>query len=97
MIEEIYLATRHEFGWLKGAMVYGALVDNLEPVEPRTALSLVLLAAGGSLVAGWSWWPRRTAIWAGALVLLVATDLLLFAGAFHPRASLNDLVGPRGD
>ncbi|MDP8924371.1 MAG: YfhO family protein [Chloroflexota bacterium] len=94
LIDEYYLSTPHEFGWLDAAMVYDRLVAGLDLAEPRTALSLALLAAGGLLIAAWSRWPGRAATWAVALTLLVAGDLLLFARAFHPRAPLAELVRP---
>ena len=94
LIDEHYLAVRHESDWLETWMVYDRLVNGLSVSELRTALSVVLLVAAGLLVLGWSLWPRRRALWGSSLVLLVAGDLLLFDLTFAPQAPLEELVRP---
>ena len=94
LIDEEYVAIRHEYAWLNGPMVYEHLVRAIDLTDPKIALSVGLLAACGLLVMAWSLWPRLGAAWATALVTLVVGDLLVFGYDFHPRAPMGELVRP---
>ena len=94
LIDDYYIATRHEHEWLSGTLVYQQLVDGLDPANPKTALSLVLLVVTPLLLAAWACWPRRATVWASLAVLLVAGDLLAFGYDYHPRLSTAALLEP---
>ncbi len=79
--------------------VHAAFDASLDLANPKTSLPLLLLGAFVLLVACWRELPRLRRVWSGALVLLVATDLMLFASDFHPLVAADDLVdvGPVGE
>lgn len=94
VIDEYYIATRHEHEWLTGPMVYQQLLDGLDLVNPKTAFSIVLLLLTPLLLVAWACWPRRAALWASVTVLVVAGDLLAFGYDYHPRLSTAALLEP---
>lgn len=102
LIDALYLSQRHDDYTLAARTVFDGLMVSLDPWNPRTFLSLALLA--GSLVLCGLWrastylrpaWRRwATTVLPVLLVTLVAGDLLAFATAFHPRGSLQSLQAP---
>lgn len=64
----------------------------LNMANPKTALPLVLLAAFVALLVAWRELPRLAALWRGALLLIVAFDLVLFAVDFHPLVRADALA-----
>jgi hypothetical protein len=93
-LEATYLAVRRGFRDLNVDGVYTGLVFSLDLATRRTALSFGLLFAVGALlllcwVAG-----RHAAVVRGALVVLAAADLILWARSFHPRQTLEALMAP---
>jgi hypothetical protein len=90
-IEHTYLAVRAQYP-IDPDLVYRGLLASLDLANPKTAWSLVLLAATATLFAVWLLLgARRASVGQGLLVTLMAVDLLVFAADFHPRAPLASL------
>ena len=64
----------------------------LDLANPKTALSLGVLAAFAALLLGWRELPRLAPLWRGALVLLIAVDLVVFALDFHPLIPADEVA-----
>ena len=94
MIDTYYLSTRREHEWLNGTLVYQQLIDGLDLANPKTLLSLALLALCTILLTVWALWPRRAAWWCAVAMVLTIGDLLAFGYDYHPRASLEQLLEP---
>ena len=84
---------------LTPVQVHAALEGALDLANPKTALSLLLLGGLVVLLGCWRELPRLARVWSGALLLLVAVDLVLFAADFHPLIAADELVavGPVGE
>ncbi|MFN8522081.1 MAG: hypothetical protein U0821_03150 [Chloroflexota bacterium] len=74
--------------------VHAALEWALDLANPKTSLSLGLIAALSLLAVVWREWPRARRLWQAALFTLVAADLSLFASDFHPLATVEELTMP---
>jgi hypothetical protein len=94
LIDEYYINTRHEHEWLTGPMVYQQLVDGLALTDPKTLLTVGLLAACGVLMLVWTLLPRLAPAWCAIALLMSAGDLLVFDYDFHPSAPLSTLLNP---
>ena len=94
LIDDFYVNTRHEHEWLTGQLVYQQLVDGLDLGNPKTLLSVALLAVSPLLILAWALWPRPRAAWAVLAVGLVAGDLLAFGYDYHPRETTTALLTP---
>ena len=70
------------------------LESALDLANPKTALPLALLGGFGLLLLAWRELPRLRPIWQGALILLVASDLAIFASDFHPLVDVSYLGDP---
>jgi hypothetical protein len=70
------------------------LASALDLANPKTASPLGLLAGFGLLLLGWRELPRLRPLWQGALILLVAADLAIFASDFHPLVDVSYLGDP---
>jgi hypothetical protein len=92
MAEVRYLSLRHQSPDLQPYQVYDGLVFSLDPWNPKTAMTLGLMAAVGLLLlARWRW--QLGAVPCGlAVVGLTALDLIVFAVDYHPRAPLDELM-----
>lgn len=75
------------------------LESALDLANPKTAVSLALLALFAVLLLAWRELPRAARLWQVLLVVLVAADLSVFASDFHPLVDVRYLgdVGPAGD
>jgi hypothetical protein len=94
LLDQYYLSVFHEHGWLDGDLVYGALTDGLSLSQPKTLLSVVLLAVMPLLLLAWALRPRWRGAWAVLAIAMVTGDLLAFGNDFHPRAPINSLLAP---
>ena len=94
LIDDYYMAVRHEHEWLTGPLVYQQLVDGLALTDPKTALSVALLVTAGLPIMAWAFWPRRAAAWSSLIVAVVVADLLAFGYDFHPSAPRAELAAP---
>ncbi|MDP8923677.1 MAG: YfhO family protein, partial [Chloroflexota bacterium] len=72
--------------------VVRGLDSTLDLANPKTALSVGLLAAFALLLLVWRELPRLAPLWRSALVLLVAADLLFFAADLHPLVPADELA-----
>jgi hypothetical protein len=82
------LAARQGMSDLDHRRVYQELIATLDPLAPKTLLSVGLLIMTGLILLAWHWSAadrRRAGLWAGLLVCLTAADLLSFAADFHPK------------
>ena len=91
-VEATYLATRAQYP-IEPALVVSGLLSSLDFANLKTAWSLVLL---GLTSLGFVVWfelgVRRVIVGQALFVGLLAVDLLVFAGDFHPRAPLASLA-----
>jgi hypothetical protein len=87
-----YLALPHQDPDLEPYQVYDGLLYSLSLANPKTLLTLGLLAGTGLLLLGCWRWPGRTPALAAGLVGLTAADLLVFALDYHPRATMAELT-----
>jgi hypothetical protein len=94
LVDRYYLAVRHEHEWVTGPLVYQQLVDGLDLANPKTLLSVVLLALCPLLLVGWALWPGRRAVWVALAIGLTVGDLLTFGYDYHPRAPVSALLEP---
>ncbi len=89
-----YLDTRLQFP-IDPTLAYTGMVDSLDPGNPKTLWSLLLLALTGASFLLWFWLGTRRAQVAQVLVVsLIGVDLLVFAADFHPRIPLDQLATP---
>ena len=72
--------------------VVRGLDSALDLANPKTALSLGLLAALATLLLAWRELPRLAGLWRGLLVLLVAVDLVIFGVDFHPLVRADEIA-----
>lgn len=97
-LTEWYLRLPHDpLQALSPLKVYAGLNGALDLANPKTAMPLLLLGAFALLLLGWRELPRLGAVWRGALIALVAFDLVVFAIDFHPLVAaehLPNLGGP---
>ena len=94
VVQASYLSLRNERPWLTVDMVLNFLSFSLAPTNSRTAISLGLMLATFLLLFAWYAFRRLWRAWASLLVLLVATDMLLFATDFHPTVPVQQLTTP---
>ncbi|MCL4465136.1 MAG: YfhO family protein [Chloroflexi bacterium] len=94
LINAQYMPLRRGNYLLNPDMVYRALIFNLDLGNPKTHLAFILVAATVVILAGWTMWPRGRAMWRALLLGLIATDLLVFASAFHPLMPGSNLTTP---
>ena len=94
LLDEYYLKVRHEHEWLTGDLLYPALLDGLDPANPKVQWSIALLALTPVLVLGAALLPRLRAAWAVAIIGIVAADLLAFGYDYHPRTPVSSLLEP---
>lgn len=93
-IREAYLSLPHHEEGLEAEAVYRGLLHSLDPLTPRTAFAVLMLASGGLLVAGsWIRWPSARA-WPLALIAAVALDLLAFGTGLHQKMPIDQLSKP---
>jgi hypothetical protein len=94
LLDEHYLSVFHEHGWLSGDLVYAALADGLSLSQPKTILSVALLAIMPLLLLAWALRPRWRGTWAVLAIGMIAGDLLAFGYDYHPRAPIDSLLEP---
>lgn len=70
------------------------LESSLDLANPKTMLPLLLLALFALLLVAWRELPRARRLWQALLVVLVVTDLTLFASDFHPLVDVSYLGDP---
>lgn len=92
LAEVRYLGLRHQNPDLEPYQVYDGLVYSLNPLAPKTALTLGLLAAVGVLLLARWRWPARAPRIAVALAALTTLDLLVFALDYHPLQTRAELA-----
>lgn len=66
----------------------------LDLANPKTMLPLMLLGLLALLLVAWREMPRLRPAWQALLLVLVATDLVLFASDFHPLVDVSYLGDP---
>jgi hypothetical protein len=94
LVEQTYLSLRNDRPWLTSDMVLSFLSYSLDPTNAKTATSLALMLAVFLLLFAWFAFRRLWRVWATLMVGLVAVDLLLFAGGFHPTLRIDQLSSP---
>lgn len=93
-VEQSYLSLRSSRPWLTSDMVLSFLNYTLDPTNEKTALALGLMLATFLLLFFWFAFKWLWRVWASAVVVLVALDLLLFGLDFHPKVHINQLSNP---
>jgi hypothetical protein len=99
VLARTYLAQAHDqLQMLDPLTVTVGLQNSLDLANPKTALSLALLAAFAVLLLIWRELPRLRELWRLGLVGLVVADLAIFASDFHPLVDVSELgeVGNAG-
>lgn len=91
-VNSAYLSIRAQYA-IDPALALRGLVTSLDFGTPKTAWSLGVMALTiGAFLAWLGLGYRRASLGQGVFVALLAIDLLTFAGDFHPRTPLADLV-----
>jgi hypothetical protein len=93
-VQATYLSLRNDRPWLTPDAALNFLRYSLDPTNPSTARSLALMLATLLLLFAWYAFRGLWRVWASVLVILVATDMLLFATDFHPTVSIGQLTTP---
>lgn len=93
-VREVYLSARAQYA-IGPEGPYQGLLFSLDLANPKTGWSLLLLGLTALAFVAWLGLGRRRApLGQGLFVVLLATDLLVFAVDFHPKASLASLRPP---
>lgn len=94
LVQERYLSLRNIRPWLTPETTLNYLSYSLDLTNPSTTLPVGLILATFLLLFAWLAFRRLWRVWASALVLLVAGDMLLFSSDFHPAISMSQLSKP---
>lgn len=91
-VQSTYLATRAQYP-IDPDLVLNGFLYSLDFSTPKTVWTLLLLILTALGFVAWlGLGARRASLVQGLLVGLLAVDLLVFAGDFHPKAQLTSLI-----
>jgi hypothetical protein len=90
-IDLSYLAMRRELQQLGAPNVAAGLAAAADISNPSTRLALIWMTSTVIVLVLWSLGRRSRALARALTVVVVAADLLTFAGAFYPQAAGRDL------
>ncbi|MCL5265098.1 MAG: YfhO family protein [Chloroflexi bacterium] len=97
LLKTSYITMRNENWWgLSPESIYNALRLTLDPSNPKTAQPLAALALIFVILLLWFRFRSQSNLWKGAVVVLIAADLMSFALQFHPTITWDTLAGASG-